>query len=676
MNGYVGLANGPLDARFKRLSDRLGSLALASTTPVQWASGGPAVRIQFSNMGVEFDCELTEDDRLIARHVRVIDAARDVADAVGVMLRPVRVVFTEKGEPNAHADPGAAAIASVVRAAAAAWTDFVTPLRQLLAAAERDEKARAAALTVRYGEAASGPGASAITWRLLGIPERGLRGFDPGEWLSLQDAHQRSVRGRVIDVGRTSMAVEVPSGARPATSGWVRPEIRQRILDQKRALLDELNRPSGNLPHLVRLVAAPASLPDLTSVRPDRFVNPAVGRSAAQAHAVALALGLEDGQSMLVMGPPGTGKSTSAAEIDLQLILRDPGVRILVCSHSNHGADNMLLKVLPWLPDARQRVARVGFRDRVADDARPFYVSEPDEVADKNIVFTTIDALALRDAAGARLYDYVILDEANRAGVLDSLLALARGRRLILVGDAMQLAPVLSDSARRLRREDDGGVTESFFAWLQARGLPAGASVLLDEQNRMQPAIGELVSSVFYNGRVRTGPGAPHEAVTTPLIPHSVTWLDTRDLPASTEQRRLGQTSFTNAAEAHVVVAVVQHLRAHVRGDLSLGVITVYAEQRRLLRGLLADEQVDIDTVDAFEGREKDIVVLSLVRSNPNADVGFVREASRLNVALSRARRLLVIVGDTRTLSGGVFDRLLDEVRRVGGIVPVAAFAM
>jgi MoxR-like ATPase len=106
------------------------------------------------------------------------------------------------------------------------------------------------------------------------------------------------------------------------------------------------------LPNLVRLVAAPASMPAPRPVRPARFVNPAVVRNRSQARAVSLALGLDEGQALLIQGPPGTGKSTTAAEIDVQLILRDPGVRILVCSHSNHGTDNMLMKVLPFLEDA------------------------------------------------------------------------------------------------------------------------------------------------------------------------------------------------------------------------------------------------------------------------------------------------------------------------------------
>src|SRR5919201_2737169 len=247
-------------------------------------------------------------------------------------------------------------------------------------------------------------------------------------------------------------------------------------------------------------------MPAPRPVRPARFVNPAVVRNRSQSRAVSLALGLEEGQVLLIQGPPGTGKSTTAAEIDVQLILRDPGVRILVCSHSNHGTDNMLLKVLPFLEDAPERIARIGFYERMAKEARPFYAAPEADLGDRSIIFTTIDALVLQDIAGARVYDYVILDEANRAGVLDSLLALARGKRMVLVGDPMQLQPVMSEGERQIVAGNAGGrrgrrrgaplvgvarpgpdhvIGKSLFAWIQERRFAPPASVLLDQQNPM-----------------------------------------------------------------------------------------------------------------------------------------------------------------------------------------------
>src|SRR5262249_39855325 len=158
------------------------------------------------------------------------------------------------------------------------------------------------------------------------------------------------------------------------------------------------------------------------------------------------------------------------------------------------------------------------------------------------------------DIAGARVYDYVIVDEANRAGVLDSLLALARGKRMIMVGDPMQLQPVMSEAEQQMvaatngngRRDGRRGnqaalvgvaqpgannvIGKSLFAWLQERRFAPAATVLLDQQNRMHPAIGELVSRVFYSNRVRTGPAAPRRGTGLPAFPSPVTWVDTRSL--------------------------------------------------------------------------------------------------------------------------------------------------
>jgi superfamily I DNA and/or RNA helicase len=248
---------------------------------------------------------------------------------------------------------------------------------------------------------------------------------------------------------------------------------------------------------------------------------------------------------------------------------------------------------------------------------------------------------------------------------------------MILVGDPMQLQPVMSEAEQQVREAASAGVSRSFFAWIGERGLPEAATVFLHEQNRMHPAIGELVSSVFYAGRLTTGPNAPRGALTTELLPHAVTWIDTQALAGSQERRLggVGSASLSNAAEARVVAALVEHLVRETPGEASIGVISAYAEQRRLLRGALrsrawpAARQLEIDTIDAFEGREKDIIVLSLVRANQAGQVGFLREAPRLNVAVSRARRLLVIVGDSRTLRAGGLDRLFGAVQRVGGVV-------
>jgi hypothetical protein len=286
--------------------------------------------------------------------------------------------------------------------------------------------------------------------------------------------------------------------------------------------------------------------------------------------------------------------------------------------------------------------------------------------------------------------------------VLDSLLALARGKRMILVGDPMQLQPVMSEAEQQIVAATNGhnggggrhgrhagrnqlvGVAQpgannvigkSLFAWIQERRFAPSAAVLLDQQNRMHPSIGELVSRVFYADRVRTGPAAPRRGTGLPAFPSPVTWVDTRSLRGNVESRA-GGTSLFNVAEARLVTSITRNLASQAPPNLSIGVITAYAEQRDLLRRLMGphdwppERQLEIDTVDAFEGREKDIIVLSLVRANRRRDIGFLRLEQRLNVAISRSRRLLIIVGDTSTLRQGYFHHLVATAQQVGQIIP------
>jgi hypothetical protein len=713
-NDVRGLATGPIETRFARLRENTDADTLVVwTTPARWAAG-EGLSLRFSELHLEFACTLGEGHLLATKVSQVTEDARPPErepGAVGVVVHPDRVLLPPEDFPITEPDIGVETLTRhFEQLVDRRWSGFAAPLRAALEAEAREDEARTQRLTVPFKEAALQHGGEEDIWRLKGVAVEALRALDDGEWLEILDEQGRSrASARVIDTHPSTgtLVIGVRTAADPPRTGFVRPRSRRKILEQKRALLDELASPTGSLPNLVRLVAAPASMPAPRQERPERYVNAAVVRNRSQSRAVSLALGLDEGQALLIQGPPGTGKSTTAAEIDVQLILRDPGVRILVCSHSNHGTDNMLMKVLPFLEDAADRIARIGFYERIAREARPFYATPDADLGDRNVIFTTIDALVLQDVAGARVYDYVILDEANRAGVLDSLLALARGKRMILVGDPMQLQPVMSEAEQQIvastnssngtngsagggRRGRHGhrpaltGVAQpgannvigkSLFAWIQERHYSPAATVLLDQQNRMHPAIGELVSRVFYDNRVRTGPAAPRRGTGLAAFPSPVTWVDTRSLRGNVESRA-GGTSLFNVAEARLVTSITRNVASQAPPNLTIGVITAYAEQRDLLRRLMgphdwpAERQLEIDTVDAFEGREKDIIVLSLVRANRRRDIGFLRLEQRLNVAVSRSRRLIIIVGDTSTLRQGYFHNLVATCQQVGQIIP------
>lgn len=683
-NGLPGLGTGTLEARLTRLRRiRDEPSVLLWTTPQHWAEGS-GLTLRFPALQIEVSCVLV-DGVLRAEGLMLADPdapdPQEEPGAVGAIIRTPEVAFTAAVP---RTSTSAALEAHFRERATDRWGGYVQALARALEAEAADAHRRQRQVSRRFTAVRPSPEPGAWT---LALESNGHHSpFEEGEWVELVGADSRVVGARVLRAlpAERVLDVAVESSDEPPPEGRVRPRVRDRLLEQKRALVRQLASPTGDLANLVRLVAAPEHALPPHPASGLRSVNTNVGRNPAQMRAVQLALGLDDGQALLIQGPPGTGKSTTAAEINLQLLRRDPTVRILVCSHSNHGTDNLLVRLLPFLPDARERIARVGSLERVAAAARPYYVRGEADIATRNVVFTTIDSLGLQQIAGARLYDLVILDEANRAGVVDSLLALARGRRAVMIGDTRQLQPVLTGAVEDLARTisaanalDANVIDTSLFAWLMERGFPAEAIVFLDEQNRMHPAIAAVVSDTFYGGRVRTGPGAPREAATTSLIPTAVTWIDTATLDASAEERR--GTSLVNVGEAKVVAALTRHLADEAPASLSIGVIAAYAEQRNLVRTEIDPEQIpaeralEIDTVDAFEGREKDIIICSLVRSNQRGEVGFLRLEQRLNVALSRARRGLVIVGDRRTLRGGYFDALQAAVNARGTVLDAAA---
>lgn len=273
-------------------------------------------------------------------------------------------------------------------------------------------------------------------------------------------------------------------------------------------------------------------------------------------------------------------------------------------------------------------------------------------------------------AGGAQLrdqtYDWAIIDEAGRATATELLIPLVRARRIILVGDERQLPPMLTGGPPAGRDEAGGSETEdlhqSLFERLvrdSTRNAP-DAIRMLRTQHRMHPAIGDLISEVFYEGALDHGVTGSDRLHGLPWAEHPVMWLSTSDLPNHNEIRR--DTSYSNMAEVEVVTQVLEWMEQdfqHAGESREIGVIAGYSGQVSALHDRIFPEDkirwqrldIEIATVDAFQGRDRDIVIYSAVRSNPENRIGFLRDARRLNVALSRAKQLLVIVGDARMYS-------------------------
>lgn len=277
---------------------------------------------------------------------------------------------------------------------------------------------------------------------------------------------------------------------------------------------------------------------------------------------------------------------------------------------------------------------------------------------------------------GRRQFDLAVIDEACQTTEPACWIPLLRCERVVAAGDHCQLPPtVVSPDAQR------EGFSISLLERLM-RSDPETLSRRLDVQYRMHASIMGFSSAEFYDGTLVAAPEvagrllsdlpgiAADDWTATP-----VHFIDTAGASFDEELEPDGE-SRRNPGEADVVQRVVGLLVDHGLPAREIGVIAPYAAQARLLRerfaavhAAAADRQIgsgrfeglEIDTVDGFQGREKEAIVISLVRSNATGEIGFLGDVRRMNVALTRARRKLVVVGDSATLAHHDFyQRLLD----------------
>jgi hypothetical protein len=268
-------------------------------------------------------------------------------------------------------------------------------------------------------------------------------------------------------------------------------------------------------------------------------------------------------------------------------------------------------------------------------------------------------------SSGDLRFDLCIVDEASKATPTEMLVPLSRASRWVLVGDSKQLPPFQDEAMRKnkfleqheLRRED---VAESLFGYLE-RTLPKPNVVSLKTQRRMIKPINDLIRACFYPDQelicARSGP--KHKF--SPTLKHAVTWISTSMSPRRGEQTPESKSGYFNKYECEVVNAHLKRLnKQFAKRDpekktdrITVAVITGYAEQVRMLERTLRPRSpvwshldIMLNTVDAFQGRQADMVVYSVARSNPYRSLGFLDQPPRLNVALSRGKDALVIVGD------------------------------
>lgn len=439
------------------------------------------------------------------------------------------------------------------------------------------------------------------------------------------------------------------------------------------------------------------------------------GLNAPQRVAVELALRAED--AALVHGPPGTGKTRTLVEIVRHAVAR--GERVLATAASNGAVDNLGLRLVQagvqvvrlghparvaaaleavtlearlqhteayqlarrWNADAtalRRRVSsrtergasdreerRLAYQEarRLQQDARRHLEAAQQSLLDRAQVVLATAAGAEATVLGERLFDLVVVDEATQSPDPITLVALQRSRRTVLAGDPCQLPPTVLDV--EAARE---GLSRTLFERI-AEARPE-AVALLRVQHRMCVELMRFPSESMYGGALEAAPEVAGrrlvdrpDVALDPLRPDPLVFLDTAG-KGWAEARTDDDPSTCNPAQAARTVHEVHRLLARGVPPSEIAVITPYESQaRRLREGLREARQagLEVGTVDAFQGREKDAVVVDLVRSNEHGDLGFLHDVRRMNVALTRARRYLLVVGDSATLGDDPYYRRFME---------------
>lgn len=254
-------------------------------------------------------------------------------------------------------------------------------------------------------------------------------------------------------------------------------------------------------------------------------------------------------------------------------------------------------------------------------------------------------------------FDLCIVDEASKATATEILIPMSKSKRWIVVGDPEQLPPFFEDFGDELLEQFDEEedirptILDRFLKG--PTPLPAASRAELRVQHRMVAAIGELVSHCFYEGKLKS-PIESHGLDLSFKLPAPVTWYTTSREKRREEQRHA--STFDNALEAQWIKRILDDIQATTASNgarISVAVIAGYSRQVGRLNVMTRKNAADwpnlsivCNTVDAFQGKQADVCIYSVVRSNPRKQFGFLREKPRLNVALSRAKSGLIIVGD------------------------------
>lgn len=414
----------------------------------------------------------------------------------------------------------------------------------------------------------------------------------------------------------------------------------------------------------------------------------------------------------IIHGPPGTGKTTTLVEAIVETLHRE--TQVLVCAQSNMAVD----WISERLVDRGVDVLRVGNPTKVNDKMLSFtyerrFEGHPDypqlwairkairemqgkrkrggmgyheqldrlknraielELRINHLIFGSARVIACTLAGSASRvlegmkFSTLFIDEAAQALEAACWIAIGKASRVILAGDHCQLPPTVK-SLEALQ----GGLGKTLMERIVERSPQV--VTLLKVQYRMNDAIMRFSSKCFYGGEVESAPDVCARSILD--FDKPMVWIDTsgRDFKEQFVGERFGRV---NREEAALTMQTLQDYFAKIGGKhilderIDVGIISPYRAQVQLLRSLIKRARffkpyrhlISVNTVDGFQGQERDVILISLVRANDEGQIGFLRDLRRMNVAMTRARMKLIILGDASTMTRHPFyKRLYDYIQ-------------
>ena len=537
--------------------------------------------------------------------------------------------------------------------------------------------------------------------------------------------HFTKSNGQAIDMPwRKGAPLELLVGQKTVAKGildQIKPKQLQVIIDADTKILDELkgdlqlvpaetqvtherrwlglNRIQGSGRDYIKHYLDPQ--PNTTSKSSDQ-ISTATHLNKLQRQAFQLAVN-ENSPIAIIHGPPGTGKSTVLLEVLRQLV--KDGRKVLVTANSNSAVDHLLSKCQDW----STTLFRMGHPARVSPELHHLLLDaiieerldgpslkalkkqtdlckkqltkgglpKAEFIALKNeiknlhqerillenraqtqiweeaqLVFCTNTGLSA-NYLGGKSFDILVMDEAAQCIEPDAWIPLAHAKRVVMAGDPQQLSAVIHSSHNSLLS------TSLMERWMKV-GCP---SVTLTQQYRMSQELCAFPSQQFYDGALHSDEsienqsihdleGAPCESDLTPFMFIDTTGCDHEETSSDQSLMNMGEVEFTRQwCQKLLDMGILAR---------DIGIIAPYRAQAVAIRNVLPMPELEVHTIDGFQGREKEVIIFSTVRSNK--DIGFLKDAHRLNVALTRAKRHLCVIGDSAALMNAAhFSALINH---------------